>query len=801
MSSGIPYRAAGTFSGKSYIERRADRELRKEIEENQRYPYLVAPRQSGKSSLIVRTMSALEPSVFRCALVDLSPFPIDDYDAFWRRFLSAVSRSAQLASDNIQPDYPEDTFLYWLSTFQERLVVFVDEIDVLIDARFKEQFFSQIRSLFNLRAVEERLDRLQIVLSGAAHPSRLIEDELRSPFNVGIEVELDDLSPAQVKELSLHLTDSGAAVDGFVHARLFRHTGGSVYLCQLVLEQLWSMAMAAKAPIGAADVDVAVEAIVQGAPRNVHFNSMYDTATKNPRLLSNFRRLCTRQDVDERARQELTLVGIGRGIKPFRNDIYRRVFGAGGPLDLTPSRQDRDQDTPTCHDYWPLSRAEREPYITMDLELPGTEPVPLAAADAPPPLPFTPSYPNEETRSLSVRLEAARSRKRSLQEAGVINVAVDQEILSLRRQLREGGQLRAGDSLGDGRYLLLEPIGSGGFGVVWRAFDRDRNEQVAIKVLHAWLGGDAIRLERFFRGARIMAELAHEAVVRVIEAHGNDGGYHYFVMDFVAGGDLRRAVLEKRVVGEAVLPIILKVGDTLAKAHAKGYVHRDVKPANILLDDSGSPRLTDFDLVSGADTTGGTRTGAMGTIIYAAPELLHRPQEADARADVYGLGMTAVFALRGEELPLDVLRNAEEQIEQLSCSTALKDVLKRAVAWRAAGRFGDAAAFSDALRRAWSAAGSVGTEDAPDRAREASAEWEGSLELPSSPAGRRSAGAHALAPPAVRAGSSTDTHLPRDLDVRPRRSVLFCAAAALILGAVLALSAGLILGVGLSRWG
>ncbi|XXX73571.1 protein kinase [Sorangium sp. So ce134] len=784
MTSGIPYRAAGTFSGKSYIERRADRELRKEIEENQRYPYLVAPRQSGKSSLIVRTMSALDPGVFRCALVDLSPFPIDDYDAFWRRFLSAVARSAQLAGDNIQSDYPEDTFLDWLSTFQERLVVFVDEIDVLIDARFKEQFFSQIRALFNQRAVEERLNRLQIVLSGAAHPSRLIEDELRSPFNVGIEVELDDLSLAQVKELSLHLAESGASVDKFVHARLFRHTAGSVYLCQLVLEQLWSTATAAKAQLGAADVDAAVDAIVHGAPRNVHFNSMYDTVTKNARLLSDFRRLCTRQDIDERARQDLTLVGIGRGIKPFRNDIYRRVFGAGGPLDLTPSHPERDEDTPTYHDYWPLSRAEREPYMALDEDLLThhdywplsraerepymaldedvleSEPVPRAAPEGPLPLPFTPSYPNEETRSLSVRLEAARNRKRLLQEAGVITVEVDQEILSLRRQLRAGGQLRAGDWLGDGRYLLLEPIGSGGFGVVWRAFDRDRSEQVAIKVLHGWLSGDPIRLARFFRGARLMAELAHEAVVRVVETHGIDGGYHYFVMDFVTGGDLRKAVLEKRIAGEAVLPILLKIGDALAEAHAKGYVHRDVKPANILLDDAGSPRLTDFDLVSGADTTGGTRTGAMGTVVYAAPELLHRPQDADARADVYGLGMTAMFGLRGEELPLDVLRNAEEQIERLSCPTAVKDVLKRAVAWRPEGRFSDAAAFSDALRRARSAAGRVRAARAPGATREAV--------------------------------SSTDAGRPRDVELRQKRPGLSLGVAVLILGAVLALSAVLI---------
>lgn len=785
MTSGIPYRAAGTFSGKSYVERRADREIRKEIEENQRYPYLVAPRQSGKSSLIVRTMSALEPSVFRCGFVDLSPFSIDDYDAFWRRFLSAVSRSAQLPIDNIQSDYPEDTFLYWLSTFKERLVVFVDEIDVLIDARFKEQFFSQIRALFNQRAVEERLNRLQIVLSGAAHPSRLIEDELRSPFNVGIEVELDDLSLAQVKELSLHLAESGAAVDGLVHARLFRHTRGSVYLCQLVLEQLWRTAMTAKAPISAPDVDAAVDAIVHGAPRNVHFKIMYDTVIKSARLLSDFRRLCIREDIDERARQDLTLVGIGRGIQPFRNDVYRRVFGAGGPLDLTPSRQDLDQDSPTYYDYWPLSRAERESYMALDLEMPGTEPVPGTAPDTPP-LPYTPSYPNEETRSLGVRLEAARNRKRSLQDTGAITVAVDQEILSLRRQLRAGGQLRAGDWLGDGRYLLLEPVGSGGVGVVWRAFDRDRSEQVAIKVLHAWLGGDSLRLEGFCRGARIMAELAHEALVRVVEAYGNDDGYHYFVMDFIPGGDLRRAVLEKRVIGEAVLPIILKVGDALTKAHAKGYVHRDVKPTNILLDDSGAPRLTDFGLVSAVEMMGGTRIGAMGTVIYAAPELLHRPQDADARADVYGLGMTAVFGLCGEELPLDVLRNAEEQIEQLSCSTAVKDVLKRAVAWSSEGRFRDVPAFSDALRLASSPAVSVSKEHAPDAAHKLSTE--------------RSTRTQVLAAHAVVAvAASTDIDRPRDLDVRPQRPVSFWGV--LILGALLALSAVLISQAILALWG
>jgi serine/threonine protein kinase len=111
-------------------------------------------------------------------------------------------------------------------------------------------------------------------------------------------------------------------------------------------------------------------------------------------------------------------------------------------------------------------------------------------------------------------------------------------------------------------------------------------------------------------------------------------------MDYVGGGDLRRAVLAGELAQEKVLPVILAVGGALAYAHEKGVIHRDVKPANILLD-RDQPNLTDFDLVRAFDTTGGTQTqGMLGTVLYAAPEMLGDAKNASAAADVYSLAMT-----------------------------------------------------------------------------------------------------------------------------------------------------------------
>jgi formylglycine-generating enzyme required for sulfatase activity/nucleoside phosphorylase len=318
----------------------------------------------------------------------------------------------------------------------------------------------------------------------------------------------------------------------------------------------------------------------------------------------------------------------------------------------------------------------------------------------------------EETEALAKQLDDAFARRKQLQELGESVAEVAREILDIKRRLREGGQLRAGDRLGsDGRYQLIHQVGRGGFAVVWKAKDRRKEIHVAIKVLHANLSGDLQRRERFFRGARMMQMLDHPAVVRVLDPHCEDGGFRYFVMEFVPGSNLHDAVLTRLVTRNDVLPLILEIGEALAQAHAKGMIHRDIKPANILLDEQGNARLTDFDLVGAHDTTGGTRTGAMGTVVYAAPEGLQRPQDATPRADVFGLGMTAIFCLAGHDLTMDTLVDRTGALAELDCTESVRRVLTRAVEWKADRRFADAAAMVAALRDAMDGSSQSVTSD------------------------------------------------------------------------------------------
>ncbi len=309
-----------------------------------------------------------------------------------------------------------------------------------------------------------------------------------------------------------------------------------------------------------------------------------------------------------------------------------------------------------------------------------------------------PTYADEATRDLGEALAAAQLHHEELTMSGQDASAALAEILDLRRQIREGGRLKPGDFLADGRFRLLEQIGKGGFSTVFKAYDRQERCLVAVKVLHGQYGDDRTRVERFFRGARKMAQLQHQGIVRVTEARIEDGGYLFFVMEYVAGGDLRQAVLNNRMSGESGLELIQGVAAALTFAHTCGVIHRDVKPANILLSEEGRPKLTDFDLVRAFDTTGGTRTGSvLGTFLYMAPEALERSKDAGVASEVYSLAMTAAFVLYGQELPPVVFRDPESFVSQLDCRASIRRALIRASSWDPGERFESVHEFSQAL--------------------------------------------------------------------------------------------------------
>ena len=218
------------------------------------------------------------------------------------------------------------------------------------------------------------------------------------------------------------------------------------------------------------------------------------------------------------------------------------------------------------------------------------------------------------------------------------------------------GTLKPGDEI-DG-FAIEAVAGRGGMGVVYRARQKRPDRVVALKVIAGELADDPAFRERFQRESALAAQLEHPNVIPV-HAVGEADGILYIAMRFVDGVDLRTVVvLERALDPRRAAAIIDQVGQALDAAHAHGLVHRDVKPANILLSSAGGREhayLTDFGLARLTATTAGlTNTGAfLGTIDYIAPEQA-RGERVDARADVYSLGCTLFQALTGTvPYPLD----------------------------------------------------------------------------------------------------------------------------------------------------
>ncbi len=202
---------------------------------------------------------------------------------------------------------------------------------------------------------------------------------------------------------------------------------------------------------------------------------------------------------------------------------------------------------------------------------------------------------------------------------------------------------------------ILELLGQGGMGAVYKARQRKLDRLVAVKILPPDWGKDPAFAERFDREAKALARLTHPHIVTVHD-FGESDGLFYLVMEYVDGANLRHILQQGRLEPAEALAVIPQICDALQYAHEEGVVHRDIKPENILLDSKGRVKLADFGLAKllnrprAVFTLTGSRQ-VMGTLDYMAPEQRSHPQAVDHRADIYSLGVVFYEMLTGE-LPL-----------------------------------------------------------------------------------------------------------------------------------------------------
>ncbi|MFD7507098.1 Stk1 family PASTA domain-containing Ser/Thr kinase [Streptomyces sp. NPDC059850] len=201
----------------------------------------------------------------------------------------------------------------------------------------------------------------------------------------------------------------------------------------------------------------------------------------------------------------------------------------------------------------------------------------------------------------------------------------------------------------DGRYRVEARIAVGGMATVYRAVDTRLDRVLALKVMHQSLASDAAFVDRFIREAKSIARLAHANVVGVYD-QGTDGPHVYLAMEYVAGCTLRDVLRERGALQpRAALDILEPVLAALGAAHRAGFVHRDMKPENVLIGDDGRVKVADFGLVRAVDTNTSASTGSvLGTVSYLAPEQIEHGT-ADTRADVYACGVVLFEMLTGSK--------------------------------------------------------------------------------------------------------------------------------------------------------
>ncbi|MFJ7154747.1 Stk1 family PASTA domain-containing Ser/Thr kinase [Streptomyces sp. NPDC101118] len=227
----------------------------------------------------------------------------------------------------------------------------------------------------------------------------------------------------------------------------------------------------------------------------------------------------------------------------------------------------------------------------------------------------------------------------------------------------------------DGRYRVDARIAVGGMATVYRAVDTRLDRVLALKVMHPALAADGAFVERFIREAKSVARLAHPNVVAVFD-QGTDGPYVYLAMEYVSGCTLRDLLRERGALQpRAALDVLEPVLAALGAAHRAGFVHRDMKPENVLIGDDGRVKVADFGLVRAVDSVTSTTGAVLGTVSYLAPEQIENGT-TDTRVDVYACGVVLYEMLTGGkphsgDTPAQVLyRHLNEDVPPPSAAVA-----------------------------------------------------------------------------------------------------------------------------------